>query len=104
MTRNICPRPALIQSMQRRQQMRHLVLGIAAATAVLTAVPAFAQVDIRAGDRGVSVGIGDRDRDWHERRVIRRHGVFARDDCRTVTVRRHLPDGSVVTRKTRRCD
>jgi hypothetical protein len=90
--------------------MRKLVLGVTAAATVLTAVPALAQVDIRAGDRGVSVGIGERsgwrDRNWDDdRRVtIRRRGVYASDDCRTVTVRRHMPDGSVVVRKTRRCD
>lgn len=91
--------------------MRKLVLGIAAAATVLTVAPALAQFDVRAGDGGVSVRVGERDnwrgRHWDDRDVvIRRHrGAFARgDDCRTITVRRHLPDGSVVVRRTRRCD
>jgi hypothetical protein len=85
--------------------MRNLFLGIAAAAAVLTAVPALAQVDIRAGDRGVSVRVGERDHWREDRRVIERRGLYARgDDCRTITVRRRLPDGSMMVRKTRRCD
>jgi hypothetical protein len=94
--------------------MRKLVFGITAAAAVLTTAPAFAQLDVRAGEGGVSVRMGERghwrDRHWDDdRRVIirRKHGVFARDydeDCRTIIVRRRLPDGSVVVRKMRRCD
>ena len=90
--------------------MRKLVLGLAAAATVLTVAPALAQFDVRGGDRGVSVRVGERDhwrgRHWDDDRrvVIRRQGVYASGDCRTVTVRRHMPDGSVVVRKTRRCD
>jgi hypothetical protein len=87
--------------------MKKLALGVVAAATVLTVVPALAQVDVRAGDRGVSIGIGEREHWRHrdrDRVIIKRRGVFASDDCRTVTVRRHLPDGSVVVRRTRRCD
>jgi hypothetical protein len=94
--------------------MRKLVLGLAAAATVLTVAPALAQFDVRAGGDGVSVRVGERDhwrdrdhwrgRHWNnDRVVIRRPGVFA-SDCRLVTVRRQLPDGSVVVRKSRRCD
>jgi hypothetical protein len=89
--------------------MRKLVLGVAAAAAVLSAAPAFAQVDVRAGERGLSVGIGERDgwrdRRWDDRDVVIRRGVYARgDDCREITVRRRLPDGSMMVRRTQRCD
>jgi hypothetical protein len=88
--------------------MRKLVLGLAAAACVLTVAPALAQFDVRAGGDGVSVRVGERDhwrgRHWNDDRVVvRRPGVFA-SDCRLVTVRRQLPDGSVVVRKSRRCD
>ena len=89
--------------------MRKLVLGIAAAATVLTVAPALAQFDVRGGDRGVSVRIGERD-NWrgHDRGVVIRQdrGVYARggDDCRTIIVRKRLPDGSMAVRKTRRCD
>ena len=91
--------------------MRKLVLGIAAAAAVLTAVPAFAQFDVRAGEGGVSVRVGERDH-WRDRNfrddrrvVIERRGLYARgDDCRTIIVRKRLPDGSRMIRKMRRCD
>ena len=89
--------------------MRKLVLGVAAAATVLSVAPALAQFDVRAGDSGVSVRVGERDhwrgRHWNDdRRVVVRPGVFATDDCRTITVRKRLPDGSVVVRKSRRCD
>jgi hypothetical protein len=94
--------------------MRKLVLGLAAAATVLTVAPALAQFDVRAGDAGVSVRVGERDH-WrgdrwrdHDRGVVirRHHGVFARggDDCRTVIIRKRLPDGSMMVRKSRRCD
>ena len=89
--------------------MRKLVVGVVAAAALLSAAPAFAQFDVRAGERGLSVGIGERDhwrdRRWDDRGVVSRRGVYARgDDCREITVRRRLPDGSMMVRRTQRCD
>ncbi len=87
--------------------MRKLVISLAAAASVLTAVPAFAQ-QLRVDPGGVDVRIGrDRDRDWDRERhgyFHRNPGWYGRGDCRDVTVQRRLPDGSVITRQSRRCD
>ncbi len=74
--------------------MNKLAIVLAAAATLLVAAPAFAQVSIRAGEQGVGVRVGSD-------RVYRRD---RRDDCRTIIVRKRLPDGTRVTRKTRRCD
>ena len=84
--------------------MRNIILCLGAAVVIAAAVPASAQVEIRAGERGVGVrvGDGDHDRDWR-----RRHGrgVYARGSgCREVTVRKRLPNGDRVIRKSRSCD
>lgn len=87
--------------------MRKLVISLAAAATVLTAVPAFAQ-QLRVDPGGVDVRIGrdhDRDRERERHGYFRRHpGWYGRGDCRDVTVQRRLPDGSVITRQSRRCD
>jgi hypothetical protein len=59
--------------------------------------PASAQVSVYGGDNGVAVRIGPR-------RHHREYYSYGAADCRTVTVRTKRPDGSVVVRKTRRCD
>ena len=77
--------------------MNKLAFVLAAASTLLVAAPALSQVSIRAGDQGVGIRVGPRDSD----RVYRRH---RRDECRTIIVRKRMPDGTRVTRKTRRCD
>jgi hypothetical protein len=84
--------------------MRKLMMGLAAAGLLLTAAPAaIAQIGVEVGPGGVGVGIGrdrGRDRVYEERRVYRdgRRG----DGCR-VTVRKRLPNGTVVIRRMNRC-
>ena len=88
--------------------MRSLVLCVAAAaTLAVAAIPAYAQVEFRAGDRGFGVRIGeDRDyydRGWRRDRIYER-GAYARDrGCREVTVRTRLPNGDRVVRTRRSC-
>jgi hypothetical protein len=48
----------LLQSNNRREVMRKMALGLVAAAAVFTAVPAMAQVGFYAGPGGVGVGFG----------------------------------------------
>jgi len=75
--------------------MRALVLG-AAFVAALAAVPASAEVVVRAGGNGVVVR-EHVDRGHHH--GWRNH----RASCRTVTVRKHRPNGTVVITKRRVC-
>ena len=87
--------------------MRGILISIAAAAtgvAVMTTVPASAQVGVEVGVPGVGVRIGEPDRRYREERRVR---VRERDnvgDCRTITVRKERDDGTVITRKERRCD
>ena len=81
-----------------------LTLVFAAAALALVATsggitPADAQVSIRAGDNGVGVRIG-------EPRVYHRPGVvvYGEAQCRTVTVRKTRPNGTVIVTKQRVCD
>jgi hypothetical protein len=81
--------------------MKTLLISIAAAATLMTAAPAMAEFGFRAGDDGVSIGVGrDYDHDWG----YRRHSWNRGDDCRDVVVQRRAPDGSLVTRHIRRCD
>jgi len=83
--------------------MRKLVMGLAAAATLMTAAPAMAQFGFRAGDDGVSIGVG-RDRDYdHDWGYRRHHAWYRGNDCRDVTIQRQTPYGSV-TRHIRRCD
>ena len=85
--------------------MRSLVLCVVAAATLAVAVPAYAQVEIRDGERGVGVRLGDRDheRGWRRDRDHVR-GAYARGSgCREVTVRKTLPNGDRVVRKSRSC-
>lgn len=87
--------------------MRGILISIAAAAtgvALMTTVPASAQVGVEVGVPGVGVRIGEPDRRYREERRVR---VRERDnvgDCRTITVRKERDDGTVITRKERRCD
>jgi hypothetical protein len=73
-----------------------------AATTVGAVTPADAQVSIRTGEHGVGVRIGDTNR----HRYQGQHGYYAygQADCRTITVRKTRPNGTVVVTKTRVCD
>ncbi len=88
--------------------MRKLVLGITAAATVLTAAPAFAQIEGRVGvgDLGVGVRVGP-GYDGYRHEGYRAYGWDrgrrVRDDCRRITVRERLSDGSVIVRTRTRC-
>lgn len=102
--------------------MRKIIMGLAAAGLLLTAAPAFAQIGVEVGPGGVGVEVGHdrdyrRDRDYRGDRVYQERGVYRDVDryegrryqtygqgqgCR-VTVRKRLPDGSVVIRRMNCC-
>jgi hypothetical protein len=86
--------------------MRSLIITVAAAAlGVAVALPAAAQVGVEIGTPGVGVHIGDPDyRVREERRRTRVYRDDNRGECRTVTVRRERDDGTVITRRERRCD
>jgi hypothetical protein len=78
--------------------MRKLAFGIAAATTVVTAAPAIAQVVVREEVVRVAPGYDRWDRPRHRE-------YFARGrDCRFITERRVRPNGTVVVRRIRECD
>jgi hypothetical protein len=88
--------------------MRALLLGLAAATMLAAAVPvstASAQ-GVRVEGPGVGVRIGEPDRwredRWSERRHYRDRATFG-EGCRSVSVKKRLPDGSVVVRRRSTC-
>lgn len=85
--------------------MKLLVIGAVLGATLLGALPAMAQMTVRAGPNGVVVrDSGDRgynrgyDRD-RSRYRYRSH----RASCRTVTTRRHRANGSVVVTTRRVC-
>jgi hypothetical protein len=83
--------------------MRKILIGVAAAGTLLIAVPAIAQdVGVSVGERGVSVGVDRGDR-YHRRGYDDRYRTYGRGDCRDITVKKRMPDGTVVIRKSRRC-
>ena len=90
--------------------MKKLFCAIAA-LACLTAAPALitpadAQVSIGVGNDGPGIRVG-RDYDRGMRRGEDRgsyYGSRNQADCREVTVQTRRDDGSVTTRRTRRCD
>jgi hypothetical protein len=85
-----------------RQLMTTFVAAAIGAATFLTVQPASAQVGIDVGVPGAGVRIGEpRYRDREDRVRVYDDN---RGDCRTVTVRRERDDGSVVTRRERRCD
>lgn len=81
--------------------MRTFLIGLTGATALLFAAPANAQdFGFRFGDVGVHV---DTDRDHGWRHHGRRYGQRFGRDCREVTMRKRLRDGSVLIRKSYEC-
>ena len=89
--------------------MRKILISLVAAGVLLSA-PAFAQdvgVSIGGGS-GVTVGVGDRDvRRGHryegQRVYSDRYRTVDRSACSEVTVKKRMPDGTVVIRKSERC-
>jgi len=90
--------------------MRASLFVIAAATLLAASVPssgAFAQ-GVAVEGPGVGVRIGDPDRDrWREERWRERHYrdrvTVGGEGCREVTVRKRMPDGTVVIRRRTAC-
>jgi hypothetical protein len=86
--------------------MRASLFVLAAATILAAAVPASAQ-GVRIEGPGVGVRVGEPNR-WHgdrwgERRFYRDRVTVGGEGCRSVTVRKRLPDGSVVVRRRSSC-
>jgi len=89
--------------------MHKILLTVAAAGALFAAVPASTHaqdVGVSIGERGVRVGVDndrrDGRRDGRSDRRIYTDGRGSRD-CAEVTVRKRMPDGTVVIKKSRRC-
>jgi hypothetical protein len=91
--------------------MRASLLALAAATVLAAAAPApmaSAQgvaieapgVGVRVGEPGYRRHYGER---YGERRIYRDRVTVGGEGCRSVTVRKRLPDGSVVVRKRSSC-
>lgn len=80
--------------------MKKLAIGIIAASAIMFAVPASAQVHVREGNNGVHVRIGH-GHGWHK--GWRHRGDYARANCRVEVTRVHRPNGTTITKRERRC-
>jgi hypothetical protein len=90
-----------------QSKMRKILMSLAAAGILLSAAPAIAEdMGVSIGEHGVSVG-ADRghDRDIRRDRADRYEGrsAYGRGDCREITVKKRMPDGSVAIRKSQRC-
>jgi len=93
--------------------MRATLLGLAAAAIMATAAPVspVSAQGVTVEGPGVGVHVGERDhwrdRRWRDRddvRIHRRERVtVGGEGCRSVTVREHRPDGTVVTRRKSTC-
>ena len=84
--------------------MHKILLGVVAAGALFAAVPASAEdIGVSIGERGVRVGVdNDHERDRRGDRRIYTDGRASRD-CAEVTVKKRMPDGTVVIKKSQRC-
>jgi len=88
--------------------MRATLLAIAAAGILAATVPgstAFAQGVAVEGPGGVGVRVGEpgyREHRFH-REGFRDRATVGGPGCRSVTVRKRLPDGSIVTRRRSEC-
>jgi hypothetical protein len=92
--------------------MRASLFIIAAAAVLATAFPAssVSAQGVTIERSGVGVRVGEPDRLGERRRGERREGRHYRDratvggeGCRTVTVKKRMPDGSVVIRRKSSC-
>jgi len=80
--------------------MRLLILSAAIAATVMGALPASAEVVIRAGEGGVAVRERDGDRDgMRHREGWRRHHA----ECRVVRERIETPSGRIIFKTRRSC-
>lgn len=72
---------------------------------VTVSAPASAQIGIDVGAPGVGVRTGDSEqRRYDERRRVPGYEDRNAGNCQTVTVRKERDDGTVTTRRERRCD
>ena len=78
--------------------MKLLILGAVIGATLLGALPASAEVVVRAGENGVVVR--ERDHDGWRRDNWRRHHA----ECRTVRERITTPHGRVIIKTHRTCD
>ena len=88
--------------------MKKILIALASAGFLLSiAAPASSQdatVRVRTGDGpGVAVSVGDRTDVRRDRHRHRGYHAYGRDDCRTVIIKKRLPDGTRVTRRINRC-
>lgn len=88
--------------------MKYAIIGAVLAATVLGALPASAEVVVRAGPGGVAVGERHHNHGYYvsERRHDRnfyRHHRRHHDDCRTVKTRTTTPSGRVIVRTRRTC-
>jgi hypothetical protein len=84
--------------------MRNLLLATATLAMVAMTVPATAQVRFEGGPGGVDVQIGPRHRDRVIHEYDRGYRAYGREHgCREVTVRRTLPNGTTVSRRSTKC-
>jgi hypothetical protein len=84
--------------------MKKLIIAVAAAGAMVTTLPAVAQVAIEGP--GVELRVGpDPDRRYYRHYGSDTEFRYRNRDrgCRTVTVRERRPNGDVVVRKRTRC-
>lgn len=77
--------------------MKIAIMGAIVAATVLSALPASAEVVVRAGENGVAVG--ERHNDNARRRDWRHH----RAECRTIRSRTVTPSGRVIIRTRSTC-
>jgi len=80
--------------------MRNLLFATAAAAAVMTAMPAMAQIHVYGDEGGVRLGFG-RHYDWRDH--WRGRGAYAYD-CRITRERTVTPSGRVIMTTRRTCD
>ena len=77
--------------------MKIAIMGAIVAATVLSALPASAEVMVRAGENGVAVGERQNDnarhRDWRHHRA----------ECRTIRSRTVTPSGRVIIKTRRTC-
>ena len=76
--------------------MKFAIMGAVLAATVISALPASAEVVIRAGESGVAVG--ERHRDSRHNNWRRHHA-----ECRTVRTRTVTPSGRVIIKPRRTC-
>jgi hypothetical protein len=94
--------------------MRASLLALAVATVLGTVAPASiaSAQGVAIEGPGVGVRVGEpryREREWGDRERFGEHRIYrdrvtvGGEGCRSVTVRKRLPDGSVVVRRRSSC-